>query len=57
MAWWTAGTSWMKPAVATVQITISTVEQARSASQWKAVVMGRMIVLMAAMRGDVVSSH
>lgn len=56
MVWWTAGTFQMKPAVATVQIITSTVEQAKSASQWKDVVMGRVTVLMAVMRKDVVST-
>jgi hypothetical protein len=57
MGWWTAETFQMKPAVATVQITTSTVGQAKSASQWKDAVMGRRIVLMAVMRKDAVSAH
>jgi hypothetical protein len=57
MVWWTAETSQMKPAVATVQITMSTVEQARFAFQWKDVVMERTIVLMAVMRKDAVSTN
>jgi hypothetical protein len=57
MVWWTAGTSQMKPAVTTVQITTFTVEWARFASQWKDVVMERKIVLMVVMRRDAVSTH
>jgi hypothetical protein len=56
MVWWTAGIFQMKAAVATVQIITSTVEQENSASQWKDVVMGRMTVLMAAMRRAAVST-